>query len=433
MRGQGPVRGRRADCVAAAVQVQHRPVGVGTRGGDLLRRAAAQRNADDLGAPRQVGDPGYRAQCRALQPYRDASAEEIKKAYRMLARKLHPDVNPGNREAEQKFKAVSEANEVLSDPAKRKLYDEFGMAGVQSGFDAEQARAARRGHAWRGPEPGAAEGDGGRYHSFEDVLGDIFGGDVGRGGRRAQRPGDDLESEIEIDLIDAMRGMTAQVAVERAEICSTCSGLGVDLAGAATCGECGGSGNVRVGSGPVAFMRTCPRCAGAGRIGGRPCATCQGEGLLRRREQLAVKIPQGVDTGSRVRVPGKGGPGIGGGPAGDLYIRVRVRPHPLLERRGDDLHMDLPVTVGEVMGGAAIEVPTLDGTAVRVRVPARSQSGKRLRVKGKGFPRLRKEGSGDLYLRLVVVVPESDAEAALAASRALEEAYAVHPRHGLRL
>jgi len=371
---------------------------------------------------------------------RDASAEEIKKAYRKLARKLHPDVNPGNREAEQQFKAVSEANEILGDPAKRKLYDEFGMAGVQSGFDAEQARAARRAYEWRGSERTGAGGGfggagfgGGSYENFEDILGDIFGRGHGEArGARPGRAGEDLESELEIDLIDAVRGMTTQVAVERGEACSTCGGSGVDVTGAPTCGECGGSGNVRVGQGPMTIMRTCPRCGGLGRAG-RPCATCGGDGQVRRREQLAVKIPPGVDTGSRVRVPGKGGAGSGGAAAGDLYIRIKVRPHPLLERRGDDLHMDLPITVGEAMRGAAIDVPTLDGGTVRVKVPPRSQAGRRLRVKGKGAPQLRKSGSGDLYLRLVVVVPESDSEAALAASEALDAAYAASPREGLRL
>jgi len=362
---------------------------------------------------------------------RDASAEEIKKAYRKLARKLHPDVNPGNREAEQKFKAVSEANEILGDAAKRKLYDEFGMVGVQSGFDAEQARAARRNYEWRGA--GRADGPTASYENFEDILGDIFGGQFRESaGTRPVHPGEDLESELEIALIDAVRGMTTQVAVERGEACATCSGSGIDLSGASTCRECGGSGSVRVGEGPLTFKRSCPRCGGLGRSG-RPCGSCHGEGQVRRREQLAVKIPAGVDTGSRVRVPGKGGAGGGGGVAGDLYIRIRVRPHPLLERRGADLYMDLPVTVGEAMCGAAIEVPALDGTTMRVRVPPRSQAGRRLRVKGKGVPQLRKQGSGDLYLRLVVVVPDTDSEAALAASRALDGAYAENPRQGLRL
>jgi molecular chaperone DnaJ len=365
---------------------------------------------------------------------RTASADEIKKAYRKLARKYHPDVNPGNTAAEERFKEISEAHDVLIDPEKRKLYDEFGKAGVQAGFDAEKARGARdRMHEWQefrgswGEEP-RRPGFGG-YSRFEDIFGDIFGEQARPG---ASIRGSDLESELEIDLLQAVRGMSTAVSVQRAEPCPTCGGAGVDTAEATTCPECKGSGRSGVGKGPVAFTRACPHCGGVGRVGVKPCPSCGGSGAIARQERLNVRIPPGVDTGSRVRVAGKGGLGANGGQPGDLYIVIRVRPHPLLERRGDDLYMDLPVTVGEALAGASIEVPTPEG-AVRVRVPAGSQAGRLLRVRRQGVPQLKGDGRGDLYLRLVVRVPDRSDDAILEASRALEGGYTRPPREGLRL
>lgn len=350
---------------------------------------------------------------------RGATADEIRKVYRKLARKYHPDVNPGNAAAEERFKEISEAHDVLGDPERRKLYDEFGMAGVQSGFDPERARAARSTYTWgRGEQPSGFGG----YESFEDIFGDIFGGRGG--GRGPQRDaGADFESEIEIDLIDAVRGLSTEVNLERRDPCGTCSGSGIDLAGAQQCSECGGRGRVQVGDGPVKFMRTCGRCRGVGREGARPCATCGGAGQVGRRERLAVKIPAGVDSGSRVRVAGKGGAGSGGGRSGDLYIRVHVRPHPLIERRGDDLYVDLPVTVAEAVSGASIEVPTPDGAKVRVRVPPGTQTGKQLRIRGRGMPSLKGGERGDLYLRVAVHIPQAAGEAIAAAAAALDAGY----------
>lgn len=358
---------------------------------------------------------------------RTASADEIRKAYRKLARAHHPDVNPGNREAEERFKAVSEAYDILGDPEKRKLYDEFGMASAQAGFDAAQARAQREQAAeWRRR---AREPEGfGHYSSFEDVFGDIFGG----GGESGEARGADAESELTIDLLDAVRGLSTDLTIQRQDNCAVCDGSGADPASSSSCPDCHGSGRLRVGKGPMAFTRVCSRCSGAGRVATRPCATCGGSGRRVASERLTVHIPAGVDTGSRVRVAGKGGPGAGGGPAGDLYIRVTVRPHSLLERRGDDLYMDLPVTVSEAVLGAAIEVPTPDGP-VRVKVPAHSQAGRQLRVKGRGVPQLRGGGRGDLYLRLVVHVPDRESAAAADAARALDVAYSRPPRDGWRL
>jgi len=303
------------------------------------------------------------------------------------------------------------------------------MAGVQAGFDPEKARGFRE---WRQAGGGfrTAEDAGfGGYADFEDIFGDIFGrhGDGG-----AREPGADLESEIEISLIDAVHGVSTTVNIQRPEECPVCHGSGVDTKRAAECPECKGKGRVRVAGGPVAFMRACPRCGGRGQINVQPCPNCGGAGHVMKSERLTVRIPAGVDTGSRIRVAGKGVGGRGGGESGDLYIRVRVRPHPLLERKGDDLYMDVPITVGEALLGASITVPTPDG-AVRVKVPAGSQSGRQLRVKGRGVPQLKAGGRGELYLRLMVHVPDADSEDARAAGETLEKAYRHNPRESLRL
>jgi molecular chaperone DnaJ len=362
---------------------------------------------------------------------RGASAEEIKKAYRKLARRHHPDVNPGNKQAEERFKEISQAYDILSDPEKRKLYDEFGMEGLQAGFDAQRARGyeewAGRQRTGTGAGPFADTGFG-RYAHFEDIFGDIF--TAGRGAGPA--PGQDTEASLEIGLLDAIRGVSTQVTIERPEICATCGGSGSDAHSGTTCPECQGQGHVQVGRGPIAFSRTCPRCGGAGRVETRPCPTCQGRGQTARQERLAVRIPPGVDSGSRVRVAGKGAPGFAGGPPGDLYIVMHVRPHPLLERRGNDLYLDVPVTLGEATLGASITVPTPDGT-VRVKVPAGSQSGKLLRIRGHGVPALKGAERGDLYIRVMVQVPVSDSDRVRDAIRTVESAYEKDPRSGLRL
>jgi len=359
---------------------------------------------------------------------RTASAEEIKKAYRKLARKHHPDVNPGNREAEERFKQISLAHDVLSDPEKRRTYDEFGLEGLQAGFDAERARDFKRARSYGAEDFGAVGGRGGfgRYTSFEDIFGDIFGGRS----TPAQR-GPDLEYTLEVDLLSAIRGTAAAVAVSKPSECTACHGSG-SQDGGTTCPDCHGRGQVKVGSGPVSFGRRCPRCAGSGRINLRPCAQCRGQGRVDRTERLNVKIPAGVDDGSRIRLAGKGGAGVGGAPAGDLYIVTRVKPHPRLERRGQDLFLDLPLTVGEAMQGATVDVPTPDGS-VRLKVPPGSQSGSKLRLRGKGVPAMKGKDRGDFYVVLLVQVPTDGDERVRAAVTILEESYARNPRADLRL
>lgn len=358
---------------------------------------------------------------------RNASSDEIKKAYRKLARRYHPDVNPANKQAEEKFKEISQANDILSDPEKRKLYDEFGMAGVQGGFDAEQARRYRRtAGGWRGGP--SARGDR-MYGSFEDIFGDIFGESDFAG--RARR-GADLESELEIGLLDAIRGSSTTISLERPQTCETCNGGGADLSSAATCTDCNGEGRVRMGRGALSITQTCPRCGGSGRMSTQPCGACGGEGVKRKSERLNVKIPAGVDNGTKIRIEGKGAAGASGGPSGDLYIRFRVRPLAGVERKDDDLYLDVPITVGEAVRGESIEVSTPDRTTVRVRVPAGSHSGQLLRVKGHGVPHLKGGGRGDLFLRLMIQAPPATSERARKAIEEIEASYAGNPRASLR-
>lgn len=364
---------------------------------------------------------------------RSATADEIKRAYRKLARRYHPDVNPGNKEAEERFKEISVAYDALSDPQKRKQYDEFGMQGLQAGFDAAMAREARErverayaGGAFGAGAPGA--GGFGRYASFDDIFGDILGAEA----RPGPQPGADAESPFEIDLLDAIRGTTTTFGIDRHEACSACDGSGSERSSETTCPECHGKGQVQAARGPMTLLRTCARCGGAGRTATRPCPSCGGSGETARREQLRVRIPAGVDNGSRVRIAGKGAPGRHGGPPGDLYIVIRVRPHPVLERRGQDLYLDVPVTLAEAALGATIQVPTPDGE-VRVKVPPGSQSGRLLRIRGHGVPGLKDAPRGDLYIRVMVRVPHPLNATQEEAVRTLDAAYGANVREGLRL
>jgi molecular chaperone DnaJ len=359
---------------------------------------------------------------KSLGVTKGASEEEIKKAYRKLARKHHPDVNPGNAQAEERFKEISFAYDVLSDPEKKKTYDEFGFDALHSGFDPKRARADRE---WAA---GGGGGGFGKYANFEDIFGDIFGE---RGGfrRRSAIRGTDLELALEIDLLEAVRGAMKPISFRRRALCSECSGAGGQ--GASPCADCGGSGQVRVGDGPIAFGRACPRCQGRGQVFARTCPKCGGSGHTEETERLNVRIPPGVDEGSKIRLAGKGEPGSGGGSSGDLYITIHVRPHPLLERKGGDLHLDLPVTVGEAALGASVTVPTIDGE-VTLKIAPGSQSGQRLRLRGKGIKDA-KGKAGDLYVRLSVQVPKNGDERVREAVSALEKLYEESPRKNLRL
>jgi molecular chaperone DnaJ len=336
---------------------------------------------------------------------RVASHDHIRKAYHKLARKYHPDINPGNKDAENKFKDLSVAYEVLSDEKKRKLYDEFGESGLAAGFDAEAARGYQQ---WRqesarsddGPHDYDADDSGG----FFDSLGGMFR--QGSGAQRGPTRGQDIESSMEIDFLDAVRGFQTSISLQRTVTCYMCQGAGTKPGTQpTTCPECKGSGSKTVTRERMQFRQSCPRCRGSGKLPGYPCMACGGAGRVLRPDTIRVNIPPGADPEKRIRLRGKGEAGIRGGPAGDLFITPRIRPHPILSRSGRDLTMEIPITVGEAVRGANIEVPT-PGGPIKVKVPTGAQSGQQLRIKGKGVAAYGQTPAGDLYLRLMVRVPQ---------------------------
>lgn len=365
---------------------------------------------------------------------RTASPEEIKKAYRQLARKYHPDLNPGKKETEERFKELSLAHDTLADERKRKLYDEFGEEGLQAGFDAEKMRTYKQ---WSS-DGRTASGRGGQRSSsaagfnFEDLVGNLFSG----GGRRtspAAESGEDLEYVLDLNLLETIRGAEKTVSVQRPTRCPTCHGTGGRGGRRATvCPECQGHGQVKVGTGTIAFMRTCARCGGEGRLSAGNCASCSGSGRVTAPERLTVKIPAGVDDGSRIRLAGKGAAFPPGGPVGDLYLVIRVQPHPVLSRNGLDLSLDVPITVGEATNGASITVPT-PGGEVKVKIPPGSQSGQTLRLKGKGVTDAKTQTTGDLYLKLMIQIPKDGGDRARQAAELLDHYYTENPRQHLRL
>ena len=363
-----------------------------------------------------------------------ASQEEIKKAYRKCARKWHPDINPGNAEAEKKFKDIAGAYDCLGDPKKRTLYDEFGEEGLQSGFDADRARKHAQWDAYRSKGQAGSDREFGRYQSYEDIFGDLFGSGSQPGGFRAggASRGQDLEHHMTIDLLSALRGFATELTMQKTRQCDTCGGSGTAPGSLlSSCTTCGGSGRVNVAEGPMTFTRPCPACGGHGRVG-TPCPTCAGDGQVMGTETIKVTIPRGVREGSKVRIIGKGGPGRNGGPAGDLYLMIHVEPHRVLTRDGDDLHMDVPVTVHEAMVGRAITIPTIDGQ-VKLKVPPGSQSGQILKLKGKGARNTKTGRNGDLMVKVQVKVPKTDRKEILAAVEAMDALYEEDVRAGIRL
>jgi molecular chaperone DnaJ len=361
---------------------------------------------------------------------RGASHDDIRKAYRKLARKHHPDINPGNKDAENKFKEISIAYDVLGDEQKRKLYDEFGEAGLTTGFDAEKARSYQQ---WQQQSAGA----GGGYEFDMDDLSELFGGLGGMGGRgrrTRQGPmrGEDIESSMDIDFLDAVRGFQTSITLQRPVTCDTCNGSGTKPgSNPSQCPECGGSGSKSVAQGPLQFRQTCPRCMGSGKLPGDPCTACRGSGRVLRSETIRVNIPAGAEPSKRIRLRGKGEAGVRGGPPGDLYIVPRIRPHPLLTRSGKDLSMELPITIGEAVRGATVEVPTPMGK-LKVKIPAGAQSGQQLRLKGKGVSAHGQSPAGDLYLRLMIRVPK-DNHIPEEVIEKIDRAYAEDVRKDVRL
>ena len=324
---------------------------------------------------------------QVLDVARTATDVEIKKAYRRLAMKFHPDRNPTDHEAEGRFKEVKEAYEVLSDPQKRAAYDQFGHAGVD----------ASRGGG-QGFDPRDAFGD-----IFGEVFGDIFGG--GRRNRSGVYRGADLRYELALDLEQAVFGAAANVEFTTLAECGECKGSGsAEGAKPATCETCRGAGQVRMQQGFFAVQQTCPRCQGRGQVITDPCSGCRGQGRLRRQKTLAVKVPAGVDDGDRIRLTGEGEAGRNGGPAGDLYVEIRVREHKIFERDGSHLSCEVPMSFATASLGGTIEVPTLDGNAT-IKVPPETQSGRVFRLREKGIKPVRGGPTGDLFCRVVVETP----------------------------
>ena len=354
---------------------------------------------------------------------RGASQDEIRKAYRRLARKHHPDVNPGDKTAEEKFKQISEAYDVLSDAKKREVYDKFGSysesmrdaAAHQSrgpgvDFDWSNIFSGGGSPAGAGAGPGAGAGAAGAgSSSFRDIFGDLFGG-VRTGARESRGPqrGADLEIPLSLSFEDAINGLTKSIAIERRENCAACGGTGESGAGASakevTCGTCHGTGKLSSSGGFLRFDQSCPDCNGTGKRK-QPCSSCHGAGTVPKVETVKVRIPAGVDTGSRVRVAGKGNAGRRGGPPGDLYILTNVAPHRLFTRKGDNIYCTIPISFPEAGLGSKIEVPTVSGKA-QLRIPPGTQSGQVFRLREKGAPSLRGKARGDQYVEVKVVLPQ---------------------------
>jgi len=353
---------------------------------------------------------------------RTATDAEIKKAYKRLARKYHPDVNPGDRNAEEQFRKINAAYEILSDPEKRRLYDRLGMAAFRS-----------TGAPPPGREPFTEVGFEDFVGSpFEDLFEAFFGGTPRRTrASRAPQRGEDLQYQATIDFKDAYFGLEIPVSYQRYVNCETCQGSGADPGSRpTTCPNCRGMGSVTYQSGFIRLSQTCPRCQGSGQVGLRPCSRCAGSGRMPVQESLRVKIPAGVDTGFRLRVAGKGNAGSRGGPPGDLFILVNVRPHPLFKREGDNLVAEIPVTCTEAALGARISVPTMTGPIV-VKLPEGTQPGARIRVRGKGFPHIGAGGNGDLILEIKVQVPRNLSPQAQQLLREFEKIHPEFPRVAL--
>jgi molecular chaperone DnaJ len=344
-----------------------------------------------------------------------ATADEIRKAFRKLARKYHPDVNPNDKKSEEKFKEISEANDILSDEKKRKVYDQFGFYSDQ--IDPATAEAAARAGASQGsrghgvpfdfsgfdfseeaqPEPGGGQGWGG----FRDIFSGMFNRD-----RQTQgpHPGTDLEYQVNVDFWTAIRGGTARLEIQRQEVCPTCHGR-ASTGGSQTCPECQGTGQVTQMGGRMKFNIQCPRCEGTGKLHSA-CPTCHGEGTIYKSEPLEFRIKAGTRDGQRIRLAGKGNAGVSGGAAGDLYLIIRIGTHPVFTRSGDDILITLPVTVSEAALGGRIEVPTIEGRA-QLRIPPGTQSGQKLRMRERGVPSATREGQrGDQIVTVEVAVPQ---------------------------
>jgi molecular chaperone DnaJ len=372
---------------------------------------------------------------------RDSSTDDIRKAYRRLARKYHPDLNPGDKAAEDKFKTVQEAYDILSDDKKRKMYDQvgfysdnggasgFGQGGPNMGFGGfdfsdfiNQQQQGRRGGPRYGPPP-AGEDPGG----FRDIFSQFFGQrGAAQQSQPAPEPGTDLEYTLQIDFWQAIKGTQVRLNVSRQDTCTDCSGSGSAGGKVTTCGECGGSGNVTQMAGAMRFTLNCPRCQGSGKLR-NVCGACGGDGRTVRSETVETRIPPGVSTGTRMRLAGKGNAGRLGAQAGDLYINIKVEEHPFFEREGDNIEIRVPVSVSEAALGAKIEVPTIEGRSL-LKIPMGTQSGQKFRLREKGVHNSRKNTRGDQIVEIFVQAPKANDERTRELLRELAELHPEDPR-----
>lgn len=394
----------------------------------------------------------------ALGVKKTASQDEVRKAFRKLARKYHPDVNPGDKKAEEKFKEISEANDILSDEKKRKVYDQLGF--YSDSIDPAQAEAAARGGyggsvytggnaggqgrsvpfdfggfdfsgfqgGGTGRAPQEQTGGGGFGSSFKDIFGSMFGGGRGEAARGPQA-GTDLEYQVQVDFWTAIRGGTAKIELQRNDLCGTCKGQGT-IGSPHTCPQCNGTGQVQQMSGRMKFNTACPMCGGTGKVGD-PCPTCHGEGTLTRRDPLEFRVKAGTRDGQRIRLAGKGNAGTKGAPAGDLYLIIKAGAHPVFTRTGDDIRLILPVMAFEAALGAKVDVPTIDGTT-QLKVPPGTQTGQKLRMREKGVPSASAEGvRGDQIVEIKIVVPKIQDERSKEILRELAKLNPEDPREDL--
>lgn len=377
---------------------------------------------------------------KTLDVKKDAKADDIKKAYRRLARKHHPDVNPGDKASEDKFKEVQEAYDVLSDDKKRKVFDRFGY--YADNLDPDSPFGAAAGGGGAGPaggfdfsgfdfSQGAGSGGG---SSFRDIFSDLFGGGSGTGTRTAPEPprptpkkGRDIEIPLALSFEESFTGLTTNITVNRSEQCSRCQGAGDTGGPVVTCPTCKGSGQVMRTGGRLQFSQGCPDCEGTGRRR-EPCSLCHGKGTTPKTEQVKIKIPAGVDTGSRVRVPKRGHGGRLGAEPGDLFILTKVGKHKFLERKGDNIYITVPITVSEAALGTRIEVPTVEGKA-DLRIPAGTGSGQKFRLRERGFPSLRNPSlRGDQFVEVKITLPRVISEETKEVLRQFEKLNPENPR-----